>query len=319
MDHADRAIQIGLRGADRQCERGIDRIRLLGNGEERVRRDRQFAHAIGKRIDPCRVDPQDGGRCLRRRGRRGRRHGMQGDLIWQQPEDRAQLVDRCAAQSLDHDHAGEGIDCRDIGPLAAGRQNGERGERRYGRRQRDRIVAAEEGIAVGRVAECDQRSLGPRQRLALAGDQIGGPDRCRIVGDAIFGRRRRIRAALEQAGRDPIRIRADRARSLHLVDPAIDLVEACDQARYPIGRQASRRLAGAFEHGLGGMEHALGGPHVEDPDRSLERVDRAERVVDRARIGGIGEQGGQIGLRPDHQVAAFDQELLEQLVHQGLR
>jgi hypothetical protein len=44
-----------------------------------------------------------------------------------------------------------------------------------------------------------------------------------------------------------------------------------------------------------------------------------EGTVDRAGVARIARQQRQFGLALQHQVAAFDQELLEQLVHHGLR
>ena len=103
----------------------------------------------------------------------------------------------------------------------------------------------------------------------------------------------------------------------HPVDPGADLVETgqaqVDQPR----RHRSAVGSDGGQHVLGGMQRPRHRDEVDDARRTLQRVEGAKGAVEAFPVVRALLEREQVVVALGHELAALDQELLDELVHAG--
>ena len=110
----------------------------------------------------------------------------------------------------------------------------------------------------------------------------------------------------------------DLAGRPHPVDPGADLVETgqaqIDQTRASPAAPFDRH---GGQHVLGGVQGPRHGDEIDDAGRALQRVKGAKRAVETLPVVGTLLQRQQVVVALRDELAAFDQELFDELVHAG--
>ena len=73
----------------------------------------------------------------------------------------------------------------------------------------------------------------------------------------------------------------------------------------------------ADKHVFGGMQRASHGDEIDDAGGALQRVEGAERAVEALPVVRALLEGQQVVVALGDELAAFDQELFDELVHAG--
>jgi len=198
--------------------------------------DDEFAYVVGQAVEPSAIDAHDP-RCIPARGIVGfgalRGDLGKGDLVGYQPECRADSVQRRTAQAFEQDLAAERVPVANCGEIVH-RQDSEIDEIGNGKCKRQRVIAAEEAIRVGTVAECDQilvggseQGVGARRQWTHPVGQAG----CRCIPAPAF-RLPAVEARYQALGDDG-GVGSGLASLFEFVDPAVDRIHAGEQRFYP--------------------------------------------------------------------------------------
>jgi hypothetical protein len=284
--------------------------------------DDQFAHEVGQRIDPAGFDAQGAGgldvqAAIPGRGRRlGGGDGCRDALVGDQADAAAQGIGRGRSDAFDQQVAGERVGLGGQGGIAQGdMDDAEIGD---GAEYGERVVAAEEAIVVGGVAQGGQAlagGFGRGDRSGVARQKGWQPVR-RAFGDggALPGCGEVAADGARQAGASLFGALRQAAGVGNGVDPVFDRGDAVEQGIEAGAVRTLLKIAEGAEQILGGVEHVAKGGEAEQADRAFHGVQRAERAVDAGGIVGRLLEGEKIGGGGLHQVARLGDKMAKQLV-----
>ncbi len=244
------------------------------------------------------------------------RQGEQADLVGRRLQEGGDLVHGSVRQGLDQQVTGEGVHLVQRRPRfarlhAQGQKAGRPGD------QRQRILASEKAVGVGRIEDGDAG----RRAVWRGGDKLIRPGRsaCRGRGGTCVGPHRGLRQGEsgDELGRRRICVQRSGFCGFHHRQPADDLVEAGQAVAHQVGGDGMVAPADGGQHVLGGVHGAGHGVELDDAGGPFQGVEGAEGAVEAgAVVGGLFQRQEVVGGLL-HQFARLDQELFEELVHAG--